>query len=61
MSRGDEGFWSDSIDECRQWVNKFITDRVLAQNVSTRAREKAIQLFGKERIKKQWSEFLGSL
>lgn len=58
IENGKEGFVSDSILEIRKSLYELLNNYELAKEISKNAREKAIQLFGKEKIKEQWKEYL---
>jgi hypothetical protein len=61
IQNGVNGFWSDSIDQLREMVKLLLDRRDVAQEISKNARKTAVELFGKETIKKQWEEFFNSL
>lgn len=52
--------WSDSASEAHGMLRRLLDDDAYAQDVSMAQRAAAIALFGKDRIKAQWAEFLGS-
>ena len=54
-----DGFICDNVQEMREDISELLADHELAKLMSANARQKAIKLFGKETIKKQWAEFLG--
>lgn len=47
-------------DDCRLWLKILLDSHDKAQMESERVRSRAIELFGKETISRQWAEFLGS-
>jgi len=51
-------YWSDDIDILKKYVSDFLNDYELAKEVSKIQRDRAIDLFGKDWIKKQWRKFL---
>jgi len=55
------GFWSDNIQELRDYLNILLKDPNLAISVGQRGRARAINLFGKEKIRKEWDIFFNSL
>jgi glycosyltransferase involved in cell wall biosynthesis len=61
IENGINGFVSDNIKELRQDISLLLNDYDLAKNISKEGRKKAIELFGKDTIKNQWKDFLGSL
>lgn len=58
IENGINGFISDNADELRGYCNDLLNNKGLAENISIKARRRAIELFGKDGIKKQWKEFL---
>ncbi len=58
IRHGTDGFFSDDETECRQILRDLFRDRDYARAVGAKGRESAIKLFGKDRIKKQWADFL---
>jgi len=61
IKNGVEGFVSDEIGALREYCEMLLNDNKLAQRISKAGREKAIKLFGKEKIKKEWTEFFETL
>ena len=61
MKNGVEGFWSDDFGALAEYVEQLMKDDKLAKRVSEAGRAKAIELFGKEKIKKQWTQFFETL
>lgn len=61
IKNGVNGFISNEVDELRTFVKLLLFDHNLAKEIGAKGRETAIELFGKETIKKQWSDFLGEL
>ena len=55
------GLWSDNPRELNRHLTTLLNDYDMAKEISRKAREKAIQLFGKETVSKQWEAFLKSL
>jgi glycosyltransferase involved in cell wall biosynthesis len=58
IQNGVNGFVCDSIAQMRETVEQLLTDDAFASKISASGRERAIQLFGKKHIAKQWKEFL---
>jgi hypothetical protein len=58
---GVNGFTSDSVDELRANVLMLLEDYELARSVSVEGRRKAIELFGKGKIKQEWKTFFEGL
>lgn len=61
VERGEEGFWSSNIDELKKYIAELRDDKVLAHRIGQKGREKAIKLFGKQKIKEEWATFLANL
>ena len=55
------GFYSDDIKELRLNVQYLLDHPENAKLVGQNGRKKAIEIFGKETIKKQWKEFFDKL
>ncbi len=58
IKNGENGFMSDSIDELQDYIYSLLSDKDLATSISVKGRQTAIDLFGKEKIKEQWKEYL---
>ena len=61
IQNGVNGFWSDDIPTLKGYIADLLNDEALAKRISAAGRERAIQLFGKETIKDQWTRYLESL
>jgi hypothetical protein len=55
------GFCSDSLRELRDYVQLLLDDYELAKRISKKGRERAIELFSKDRALKEWKKFLEGL
>jgi hypothetical protein len=55
------GFCGDDVSEVRKHITKLLEDYEFAKTMGDAGRRKAIELFGKEKIKNDWSQFLGEL
>lgn len=53
------GYVCNNIEHVRACLESLVADHKLAYEISKRARAKAIELFGKEKIGQEWKEFLG--
>jgi hypothetical protein len=53
------GLGTDSPEQAREWVQEFLDYPHLAKSQSAFVRERAVNLFGKEAIGRQWAAFLG--
>ncbi|RCW50864.1 hypothetical protein [Paenibacillus prosopidis] len=58
IENGKEGFVSDNMLELKTYLHSLLTNYELAKTISNNARNKAIQLFGKDNIKQQWRQYL---
>lgn len=59
IHHGHDGFFSDDEDELRRHLRKLLSDHDYAAAIGRRGRQKAVELFGKDTIRKQWADFLG--
>jgi hypothetical protein len=58
IENGVNGFVSNDIEVLRSNLNYLIENPGKAKEIGQRGRERAIELFGKENIRKQWEDFL---
>lgn len=56
---GQNGFISDDPNELRAYIRMLMQNHDLAKSISEQGRKTGIELFGKEKITKQWKEYLG--
>ena len=61
IRNGEDGFVSDSIEQLQGFIKLLMDRKDVADHISENGRKRAIELFGKETIKKQWEEFFKSL
>lgn len=61
IQNGVNGFWSDNPMELIEYIKRLMDDYELARRIGDAGRKSAIELFGKEKAKKQWQEFFESL
>lgn len=61
IENGVNGFIADDIGQARAYVHQLLEDHDLARRIGDAGRQKAIEIFGKETIKKQWEEFLSTI
>jgi len=61
IENGVSGFMSDNLLELRKYISTLLEDHELAKRISAEGRKRAIELFGKDKIKKQWRNFFESL
>lgn len=59
IKNGINGYYSDGLDELRKYVDEMLKNKNLAAQIGRMGRQKAIELFGKDQIKKDWKNFLG--
>ncbi|MCK9371074.1 hypothetical protein M0R04_14275 [Candidatus Dojkabacteria bacterium] len=57
----ENGFISDDIGELRAYVHELLNDETLAKRIGAEGRKTAIELWDKEKIKKQWEDFFKTL
>lgn len=57
INNGVNGFWSDDVDQLRGYIQRLVDDVKYARYISNNARETAIDLFGKEKIKGFWKKY----
>lgn len=58
INQGVDGFVYNDIEKMREVTQRLLVDKDYALQIGNKGREKAIQLFGKEKIKKEWQTFL---
>lgn len=61
IENGVNGFVSNNIQELRGYVHQLLQDHELAKRIGAAGRQKAISLFSKERIKKDWESFFTTI
>lgn len=61
IENGQNGFVSDNINELRNDVHQLLEDHELAKRIGEQGRKTAIRLFGKEKIRKEWEDFLSRI
>lgn len=59
IQNNKNGFISNEINELREYVALLFADWQLATRIGQAGREKAIELFGKNKIKAEWEAFYG--
>lgn len=58
ITNGVHGFYSNSLEELRQFTDALLRDKNFAKQISRQARDRAIELFDMNVIKKQWKAYL---
>lgn len=58
---GDTGYWSDSFTQLRKYIADILSNQLLALELGAKGRARAIELFGKETIRKEWETFFVTL
>ncbi len=53
-----DGLWSDEAGVIRNQLKQLLDDKKLAKTLGTFGRQRAIELFGKQKIKSEWREYL---
>lgn len=61
IENGVTGFISDNEEDLVGYTRELLRDEVLAQQISVKARERAVEVFGEHVISPQWQRFLNSL
>lgn len=61
IEHGVNGFIANTVEEARAFIHILLEDEPQAKNIGAKGRERAIELFGKDTIKKQWEEFLKTI
>jgi glycosyltransferase involved in cell wall biosynthesis len=58
---GEGGYWSDSASELRRHIAELLNNQQLAIELGVRGRARAIELFGKDTILREWDTFFKTL
>lgn len=58
IENGITGFYSDDLQTSQNQIRDLLQDEALSRQISTTGRLKAIEIFGKELVSKQWMDFL---
>lgn len=58
IQNGRNGFVGQSVDQIKEYLQKLLDDDKLAKEIGDAGRQTAIQLWGKEKIKREWREYL---
>lgn len=61
IENGVNGWCSDDLPATRDFIKQLLDDHALAKKIGEAGRAKAIELFGKDKIKEQWRQLLASL
>jgi len=61
IQNGVNGYISDDVRTLRKYIKSLMRHYRLAEAISQAGREKAIELFGKTKIKEQWKQFFAQL
>ncbi len=59
IENGVSGFVSDNIGELRDHIDNLLKDKERARVISMYGRKRAIELFGKHKIRAEWEKYLG--
>lgn len=59
IKHGDSGFISNDYEEIKKYCIQLIEDKQMAEEISKNARTSAVEIFGKQKIKTKWKNFLG--
>lgn len=60
IRNGENGFCSDDPGYLRYAIERLMNDDKLAQRISRKARETALEYFSYEKIRVQWEDFWGN-
>jgi len=58
---GVNGFYSDNIGQLRDKIHQLLENYEEAKKIGNAGRNRAIELFGKQKIKKLWTEFFNKI
>lgn len=58
ITNGVHGFYSNNIDELKAFIDVLMKDHAFAKQISRQARDRAIELFDMNVVKKQWKAYL---
>ena len=61
IENGVNGFIADDIGQLRGYLHELLENHDLAKRIGDAGRQKAIEYFGKEKIKSEWKIFLDNL
>lgn len=61
IDNGHNGFSSNDTNYLKEMIKKLMDDQDFARMIGENGRKKAIELFGKEKVKAQWESFLNNL
>ena len=61
IENGVNGFVSNDINELRSYVDKLLGDQDLAKKIGEAGRKTAIKLFGKTKIREEWTKLFNKL
>jgi glycosyltransferase involved in cell wall biosynthesis len=61
ITNGINGFMSEDLPTMKKYIKQLLDDESLAKEIGQKGREKAISLFGKQKIKEQWTQFFKSI
>lgn len=61
IQRGINGFWSDNLDELREFIIYMFNNYTKAKEIGLEGRKTIIKEFSKEKVKQDWADFFKSL
>jgi len=61
IEHGVEGFWSDSVEELKDYIRQLLSNRTLAEQISANGRKKAISLHSIPVVCAGWRKLYKSL
>lgn len=57
IENGENGFYSDNVEELRNFLKQILLDKKLAEKISKNGREAAIKFFSEEKCLNDWKNF----
>jgi hypothetical protein len=61
IDNGMDGFYAETIGDLKNYIDMLMKKPKLATSISRRGRNKAISIFGKDKIKKEWQDYFKKL
>lgn len=58
IDQGVNGFVANDVPHMRKYIEMLLSDYEMAKTISKNARQKAIEIFGMDRVAEQWIKFL---
>lgn len=61
IRNGENGYYSDNIDELRGYINTLLENHELAKKIGEEGRKTAIRIFSKTKARENWTKFFNTL